>query len=110
MGIVMWELLTREHPYSEYKFKFSHQYELKIADGLRPTLPDHLYAPPPRGSDRQDVVEHHVGMEYARLLQRCWDARPDARPTFREILDGLEALSSRLETVHSDDEDGYDLF
>lgn len=106
----MWELLTREHPYSEYKFKFSHQYELKIADGLRPTLPDHIFKPLARGSDHQDVVEHHVGVEYARLLQRCWDQSPDARPTFTEILGTLQTLSERLESAQSNDDDGDGMF
>lgn len=38
-GIVLWELLTRENPFEEFKKKFTWQVEKLIIQGKRPTIP-----------------------------------------------------------------------
>ena len=68
-AIIMWELLTREEPYSG---KGGLSLAMHVAQsGLRPAIP--LYCP----------------AEWAFVMRRAWDHDPAARPGFDEILDTL---------------------
>jgi Protein tyrosine and serine/threonine kinase/FYVE zinc finger len=77
MGIVLWELITHEHPFqSEVKMEyFIRGY---VLDGGRPTIPDGV---PP---------------DYERLVRSCWHADPAQRPTFIEIVERLIDLACDL--------------
>jgi serine/threonine protein kinase len=72
MGIVLWELITRQEPYGGQK---GVQIAYAAAEqGLRPKIP--AYCP----------------QDYADLMQECWAANPDERPPFEEILKRLFQL------------------
>ena len=68
-GIMMWELLTREHPYDNYRFQY--QVEDDVLRGVRPTIPSDCWP------------------EYSELMSQSWDPDPDKRPTFKYILSKL---------------------
>lgn len=38
-GIILWELYSGEHPFAEFQYKFSHQLEDAIKNGIRPIIP-----------------------------------------------------------------------
>jgi serine/threonine protein kinase len=78
-GIILWELITRQEPYGGQK---GVQIAYAAAEqGLRPKVP--AYCPP----------------EYAELMQECWAARPDDRPSFEEILKRLFQLKKAADTA-----------
>jgi len=67
-GMVMWEILTNEQPYS----KLNQFQILRLLDrGERPAIPP--------GSDTT----------YIKIMADCWAEKPDDRPPFTEILDRL---------------------
>ena len=68
-AIIMWELLTREDPYPKDS-GLSLAYA--VANGLRPPVP--AYCP----------------REYAEIMVRSWDADPEKRPSFDDILDAIQ--------------------
>lgn len=59
--------------------------ERVVLRGERPPVPDEM---PP---------------QYALLMQRCWDAHPDSRPTFEQVVTCIELL---LDNLTSSDSDG----
>ena len=72
-GIILWELLTRENPFDEFKFPFSSQLEDAIINqNLRPTI----------GEDTPSA--------YRKLMESCWHNDPKLRPTFIQILQILQ--------------------
>jgi len=77
-GIVMWELIARKLPFEE----ITKQSELEdhIIEGNRPLVPP--YCPP----------------IYKEIMERCWKAAPEERPSFDEVVTKLE-LSKRNERV-----------
>lgn len=77
MGIVLWELITRQEPYGGQK---GVQIAYAAAEqGLRPKIPN--YCPP----------------DYAQLMQECWAANPEERPAFEEILKRLFQLKKQAD-------------
>ncbi|KAL9446466.1 hypothetical protein AB3S75_014183 [Citrus x aurantiifolia] len=70
-AIVLWELVTAKVPYDSMT---PLQAALGVRQGLRPDLPENAH---PKLID---------------LMQRCWDAVPDNRPSFSEIKLELEVL------------------
>lgn len=70
-GVMLWELIARQHPYDEFKFAWTTDLEAAIKSGTRPTIPADC---PPR---------------YAQLIRSCWATDPKDRPSFRTILDSL---------------------
>lgn len=74
-GIILWEILTRRTPYQGMIRASNHLKAIQdIANGMRPDIPAQC---PPR---------------YAQLMQACWNADPNKRPTFQEIVDQLLEL------------------
>ncbi len=73
-GIVLWELVTREHPFDEYKLSWTYEIEDKIRSGGRPTIP--ATCPP----------------AYRDLITRCWHQDSAQRPTFIEITHDVTTL------------------
>lgn len=94
-GIVLWELLTHAHPYSEYPVstdKFLTKFEQAIIGiytiifnnpnilkyfvlgGLRPTIP-------------ADTVP-----EFTTLITKCWDPEPSRRPSFDEMYHSIQSI------------------
>ncbi|XVE55171.1 hypothetical protein DITRI_Ditri03aG0138400 [Diplodiscus trichospermus] len=70
-AIVLWELVTAKVPYDTMT---PLQAALGVRQGLRPDLPEDAH---PKLLD---------------LMQRCWEAAPDIRPSFSEITAELETL------------------
>jgi serine/threonine protein kinase len=71
-GILLFAMFTSQVPFSQYKNGGA--LRIAVANGERPECPDDL---PP------DVVG---------LMQRCWDASPERRPSFAEILEAPEGF------------------
>ncbi len=67
-AILVWELLTRQRPYTNID---PLRLTMEVAKGMRPTLP--------RSGDPKLVD----------LMKRCWDDDPSARPSFAKILSEL---------------------
>lgn len=74
-GIIMWEALCREEPWSTSGFKFSHEILDAVEKGDRPpvTLQQSRDAPP----------------GYEALMAACWHEDPDERPRFNWIIQML---------------------
>lgn len=74
-GIIMWEVLTENEPFSEYDERFADSptvvFEEAVVEGLRPTIP--ATCPP----------------LYAELMSRAWQHRSKARPSFTELSNAL---------------------
>jgi hypothetical protein len=66
-SVILWEIATLEHPYSEFKFAFNYELEEAILSGKRPTLP-------------KDAPQAYVD-----LIQSCWADDPKVRPDFERI-------------------------
>merc|ERR1711916_310075 len=74
-GVVLWELLTRTHPFTHFENDekgVDDRVALRkaIVNGERPPLPKSC----------------SFGPEYLRLIEQCWAADPDDRPTFKAIV------------------------
>jgi len=71
-GIIIWELFTREIPFSHLS---PHQAALAVlAEDKRPEIP--AFVPP----------------NFASLIRACWDRDPKKRPSFPQILEALAQL------------------
>jgi len=72
-GIVLWEILTGEEPYANMHYG-------AIIGGivnntLRPPIPE------------------NCDPDWRKLMEQCWSANPDARPSFTEVTDRLQAMA-----------------
>jgi serine/threonine protein kinase len=77
-GVVMWELLTWEHPWSaEHAWNVAD----KIKNGERLSVPKEDQLP---GLDNKDSSRNSVG-DYIELMRRCWSQGPENRPKFKYI-------------------------
>jgi serine/threonine protein kinase len=70
-GVMLWELIARQHPYDEFKFAWTTDLEAAIKNGTRPTIP----ADCPQA--------------YAELIKVCWANDPKDRPSFKTIVEAL---------------------
>ncbi|XP_033632232.1 dual specificity protein kinase splB-like [Asterias rubens] len=71
-GIILWEMLTCEQPFSGLSV---FQVLEKVQQKKRPEIPQTCPEP----------LKH--------LIKSCWDHKPNKRPSFKDILIALEALS-----------------
>jgi len=83
-GIILWEVISSDHPFDEYQFRFHSEIEEAILFGKRPTIP-------------QDCLP-----EYQSLIETCWNQDPKKRPTFKEIVEVLlpVILKDKAPTIH----------
>ena len=84
-GIILWELVGREVPFSEYeiaKSDFTYLLEDAIIEGLRPTIPEGQFCPP----------------GFISLMEDCWSGDPKARPQFEEICKRLRRIDATMTT------------
>lgn len=71
-GILMFEFLTKSHPYPDYTHKTTVAFQKSvILDKIRPTF----------------VTE--VKESLKELIEKCWSENPNDRPTFDELFDKL---------------------
>jgi hypothetical protein len=100
-GIILWELMIRQHPYSEYpisQLQFTTPLETAIIQGLRPSFG-------PTFEHYPSVVAPLTPQPYARLAQRCWADDPEDRPSFEQIVPELRCL--RMEICHDTSQVAY---
>lgn len=70
-GIVLWELCTNQWPFEGFSFvQLAHAI---VADNLRPPTKE-------------------CPAQLVKLMTKCWDQNPDARPDFSDLVVMLEAL------------------
>ncbi|XP_059626136.1 uncharacterized protein LOC132269113 [Cornus florida] len=77
-GIAMWEILTGEEPYTDMHCGAIIGGILK--NTLRPTIPE------------------RCDPEWRKLMEECWSADPEARPSFTEIANRLRSISAVLQS------------
>jgi serine/threonine protein kinase len=75
-GVVLWEIITRETPYSDLNPVMIPYHVVKL--GHRPNLA---------------LMPGNCPPELVQLIQDCWQLDPDRRPTFSSIVDQLNDLS-----------------
>ncbi|RHZ43857.1 hypothetical protein Glove_851g4 [Diversispora epigaea] len=78
LGIILWEVITGETPFSDHEFNSDSDFALAIINGYRPKL--YKYIP----------------YEYATLMKQCWDAIPDNRPDAETISNEMDSLVKSL--------------
>ncbi|KAL5205362.1 hypothetical protein ABZP36_033571 [Zizania latifolia] len=76
-GIALWEILTGEEPYANMHCG-------TIIGGI---VNNTLRPPIPKNCEP----------EWRQLMEQCWSADPDIRPSFTEVTDRLRAMSSTLQ-------------
>ncbi|EGG23797.1 ankyrin repeat-containing protein [Cavenderia fasciculata] len=88
IGMILWELVTRcincryERPFSEFK-NLQHDFQIIIQTakrGLRPTIPPACPA------------------NFAALINNCWDAKFENRPTCTDIVSALQTLETEYKS------------
>ncbi|XP_056415692.1 receptor-interacting serine/threonine-protein kinase 4 isoform X2 [Hyla sarda] len=82
-AIVVWGILTQQKPFADEK-NILH-IMVKVGGGLRPDL-SHIPRARPQQCD-----------EMIKLMQRCWQDKPNKRPTFQEITSETELLCTKHE-------------
>ncbi|XP_075517755.1 protein kinase and PP2C-like domain-containing protein isoform X5 [Primulina tabacum] len=99
-GITINELLTGVIPYTDLRAEAQAHTVLEmnytgqqltaavVSEGLRPVL-----ATPESGASTK----------FISLIQRCWDADPQKRPSFNEIVSELDVMFEREKGVNKDD-------
>jgi serine/threonine protein kinase len=77
-GIVMWEIVTRELPFSGPDYKFNLDVEDAVLRGTRPIIP--------------------VGTlgDLSSLIEMCWQDKPSSRPSFTDIVSRLHTTAYGL--------------
>lgn len=70
-GIVMWETLARRQPYAGRNFM---GVSLDVLEGKRPQVP-------------ADCPE-----DYQKMMERCWHAKPEKRPTMEAVVELFNKL------------------
>ena len=84
LGLVFWEMMTREIPFHQYTDQMEYQLMLAICEKKeRPTIP--VFCPP----------------ELADLLTQCWEEDRTKRPTLEKILQVIETSHESMVTGSS---------
>jgi serine/threonine protein kinase len=73
-AIVMWEVLTRQTPYSDPRYRSDAQVKNAVLDGTRPQIPA------------------GTPSELSFLIEECWEEVSSYRPQFKEIVSRLQCL------------------
>lgn len=81
-GIILWEILTRKEAFQNHS-DYDEFVEAVCTHGERPPIP--LSCPP----------------KLKRLMQECWQASPEARPTFAEIVPRIDEVIAECEHIES---------
>jgi len=89
-GIVLWELATRQEPWSELpndEAGFFRALNLALQTGRRPPIPYNVAAAHP---------------QFVALMQWCWSSDARDRPTFSVAVSELRACIAALDSNDSD--------
>ena len=76
-GVLVWQLVTKKHPYKGMKYTEVVNHVVK--DNKRLDIPE----------DTHELVKG--------LMKQCWEKEPDKRPKFNDVMEVLEELSETLE-------------
>ncbi|XP_009607496.1 uncharacterized protein [Nicotiana tomentosiformis] len=76
-GITMWEILTGEEPYANLH-----------CGAIIGGIVNNTLRPP---------VPQHCDSEWRKLMEECWSADPEARPSFTQITNRLRAMTQALQ-------------
>ncbi|XP_072030350.1 uncharacterized protein [Amphiura filiformis] len=80
LGLVFWEMMTREIPFHQYSDKMEYQLMQAICEKKeRPIIP--AFCP----------------QELADLLKRCWEEDRNKRPTLDEILEVIDSVGKSMD-------------
>ena len=95
-GVLLFELITQEAPYGDVN---GLMLPYQVFNGLRPDAEDWLRqqqqfheAGEAEGAVAFSIGELKVVKQLVELMQVCWAAAPDARPSFKEISARLERM------------------
>jgi serine/threonine protein kinase len=77
-GIVMWEIVTRQTPFSGPEYRFDAKVEDAVLCGTRPPIPD-------RTLD-----------DLSSLIKECWQDKPNSRPPFSDAVRRLHTMAIGL--------------
>ena len=82
----MWEIVTRQLPFSGSDYTFDAKVEDAVLSGTRPTIPEETFD------------------DLRRLIGGCWQAKPNSRPPFTDIVPRLHTMAYGLvqSTVSAD--------
>ncbi|TYH63335.1 hypothetical protein ES332_D07G184900v1 [Gossypium tomentosum] len=83
-GISMWEILTEEEPYADMHCGAIIGGIVK--NTLRPSIPE------------------HCDPDWRELMEQCWSADPESRPSFTEITNRLRSMSRLLQLKGRNDQ------
>ena len=72
-GIILWEIMTLQHPFANANL---HHILAQVPLGLRPAIPPSFPKP------------------WVELMSSCWATAPADRPSFEQILNSLDSMSS----------------
>ena len=73
-AVVLWEIWTRQTPFSGSRYKFDSQLERDVLNGTRPAIPD------------------NTPVNLRILIEQCWQEKPKARPRFGDIVLQLQSM------------------
>jgi hypothetical protein len=73
-GIVLWEIETRQLPFSGPDYRFDASVEDAVLNGIRPMIPDETYD------------------DLRNLIEDCWQTKPKGRPSFTDIVPRLHTI------------------
>ena len=77
LGIVFWEILSREYPFEHYS---APQVVLAVTErNERPILPKDTVRP-----------------EFRDLIEKCWHQDPTKRPTSSEVVQYLDQINNSI--------------
>jgi serine/threonine protein kinase len=100
-GIIMHEIVSRQHPYSEYTFMT--EVEAAIISGVRPPIPkgarslfkaQFISADIRMGASDRDLADLHPDLK--ALMEACWHAKPEARPSIDQVVRRLLEIAPTL--------------
>lgn len=83
-GVIMWEVATLEKPWEGLD---DIEVERHLLDGHRLPIDDKLVD----GGEQCPIWE-----DYKRLMNACWNERPEERPCFNEILSHVKSMKTSL--------------
>lgn len=85
-GLTMCNVITEKTPFEgDTSFTTSYQFAELVTKGHRPSI---------KGVKMSD--------EYRNLMERCWDQRPDLRPSAKDIKNALSDMFKRLLAKYKD--------
>jgi len=79
-GIILWELIMRQMPFEDTE---SFTIPILVTKGKRPKLPK------------------STPKDWCKLIDKCWNQKPDKRPTFTQILAILETMWTSFHSKNS---------